>query len=218
MNPNIAKSLLSTSFVLEVERKFHSLAVQELTTHKGSPPFRSLRALGQRTISDTYYDRSNLLSSSGIWVRRRNERWEAKIRKAGNFTNSSFEELSDPLSISRCIREVTGINGMEKDNFGLDCTAGFTTTRESWMADDEFRIVLDTMDFGHTVGEVELERTTTFSDIESASVENCKLRVMRAMDQRIVEFMDRYAWAFSPGMPKGKLTAYFELKASLQEK
>src|SRR5438034_1587081 len=87
--------------ILEVERKFCGLAVQKLTTNSGNPPFRSLESLGDRTIRDIYYDRSNILSTKGVWVRRRNGQWQAKIKRGGNFNNSRFEELSNAEDISQ---------------------------------------------------------------------------------------------------------------------
>jgi thiamine-triphosphatase len=35
---------------------------------------------------------------------------------------------------------------------------------------------------------------------------------MTEMDKKIGAFMNRYHWAFRPGIPKGKLMAYFELQ------
>ncbi|KAF1842323.1 uncharacterized protein K460DRAFT_182317 [Cucurbitaria berberidis CBS 394.84] len=209
----IPRSFSATSCVLEVERKFRCLAVRELTTNIGSPPFQSIQSLGQQTISDVYYDRANLLSSAGVWVRRRNAKWEAKIRIGGDFINSRFEELSDPHAIARCIKDIAGTARTEQQQFGLERVAAFTTTREAWIADNEFRIVLDSMDFGHTVGEVELQQHKTLVATSSTSVEQEKQKIMQHMDSRIARFMEQYAWAFCPGIPKGKLTAYFERTA-----
>jgi len=205
---------LPTISILEVERKFRSLAVQELTANSGSPQFQSIQSLGQRIIHDVYYDRSSLLSSAGVWVRQRNGRWEAKVKRGGNFTNSRFEELSDPRDISRCIMDLTGIGCKEHDKFGLERIASLSTTRKSWVADNEFKIVLDTMDFGHTVGEVELQQQASFKTITGLTIEQQKQKTMQKMDDRIAKFMERYSWAFCQGAPKGKLTAYFERNAT----
>lgn len=204
------RSLPGTTCILEVERKFRALAVQELTSSNGNPPFKSIRSLGQQVIHDVYYDRSSLLCSSGLWVRQRNGKWEAKVKKGGNLTNSRFEELSDPRDISKCIQKITGVGCMEQDQFGLERIATLSTIRKSWIADDEFQIVLDSMDFGHTVGEVELQHQKEFADTMSMSIEQQKQSTMQEMDIKIAKFMERYSWAFSPGVPKGKLTAYFE--------
>jgi thiamine-triphosphatase len=203
----------ATTCILEVERKFHSLLVRELTRHGGDPPFRSIRSLGSCNIHDVYYDRSNILSSAGVWVRKRNGQWQAKIRKGGDFTNSRFEELSDAHDISRHVRALAGITGKETENFGLDHMATISSERATWIANDEFRITSDSTDFGHTVGEVELQQSASFDAGAEISIEQQKSRIMQEMDERIVTFMQRYAWAFSIGEPKGKLTAYFEWKS-----
>lgn len=208
------RSLPKISSILEVERKFCSLAVQELTANGGNPPFQSIQSLGQRSIHDVYYDRLSLLSSAGIWVRQRNGRWEAKVKRGGNFTNSRFEELFDPRDISLCVRNITGVDCTEKVHFGLERIATLSTVRKAWIADSEFRIVSDTMDFGHTVGEVELQQQAIFDAAIDLSIEQQKQRAMQEMDERIAKFMERYSWAFCPGVPKGKLTAYFERKAT----
>jgi thiamine-triphosphatase len=210
-----SRTLAAKFATLEVERKFRSLAVQELSATGGKPPFRSVRSLGQTIIHDIYYDRANLLSSAGLWVRKRNGQWEAKVKRGGNFNNSRFEELSDLRDISRYIRNLTGTRSTEKDQFGLECIATFSTLRKTWIADNEFKIVSDVMDFGHIVGEVELQKTVNLNATMVLSNEQQKQILMQEMDEKIAEFMERYSWAFNPGVPKGKLTAYFERKALL---
>jgi len=199
--------------LLEVERKFCSLAVEDLVANTGQPPFKIVHALAQRTIHDVYYDDpSRSLIKAGIWVRRRNGFWEAKVKRGGDFTNSKFEELSGPGLVQRCVQAVTGKEAREKDFFGLDAIATLSTVRQSWIADGEFKIVFDAMDFGHTVGEVELEEKFNFSATANASKEHQIQEKMTEMDERIGVFMNRYHWAFRPGAPKGKLMAYFELQ------
>ncbi|KAK0736879.1 CYTH-like domain-containing protein [Apiosordaria backusii] len=184
---NIPKALAPC--ILEVERKFRSLA----------------------TIRDTYYDKAGLLSSAGVWVRRRNGAWETKIRKGGNFTNSQFEELHKVGDIAACVERITGVQAGEREDFGLATMADFITTRETWIADNEFHIVRDKMDFGHEVGEVELQQTLEGKGGEALS-EVEKRAEMQRMDKRITEFMTRYSWAFADGLPMGKLTAYTILR------
>ncbi|KOS20573.1 Thiamine-triphosphatase [Escovopsis weberi] len=230
--------------VLEVERKFRSLAVRELTRTAGVPPFRSLRALPATTIRDAYFDRADALCSAGAWVRRRDGRWEAKIRRGGDFANSRFEEVRGARDVALCVRRILGAAhggggtsafsyaGADAlsdadaaadadNNFGLLPMAEFVTHRSAWFADGEFRIVLDRMDFGHEVGEVELEHQlgggAAEADLLHAQGAGEDLgrqqRMLDGMDARIVEFMERYSWAFTPGEPVGKLTAYFEWMA-----
>lgn len=143
-------------------------------------------------------------------MRQRNGQWEAKVRKGGTFNDSKFEELFDPHEISQYVKNLTGIGKTEEDHFGLERIAMLSTLRKAWMADHEFKIVSDTTDFGHTVGEVELQKKVDFIGAEDVSIEQQKQRVMQEMDERIVKFMSRYAWAFRPGIPTGKLSAYFK--------
>lgn len=193
---------------LEVERKFSSLAVYPLTKNGGHPPFHTLNPLRNRTLHDVYYDHSNLLSSSGIWVRQRDGAWQAKIKKGGNYTDSRFEETSNTIEIARHVRERTGFAQPDSACFGLLQTAAITTYRETWKADGKFKIVLDRTDFGHVVGEVELEEEVDIKDRSDVS------RIMTIMDNEIAQFMHRYAWAFTAGKPVGKLSAYFARNSS----
>jgi thiamine-triphosphatase len=198
--------------LLEVERKFCSLAVKDLASNTGQPAFRSIRALTQQTIHDAYYDNpSGSLISAGIWVRRRNGLWEAKVKRGGDYTNSMFEELTGVELVRRCVMDVIGKEACEKDLFGLNTIATLSTVRQSWIADNEFKIVFDTMDFGHTVGEVELQEEVQFTATANSLIEQQKREKMKEMDKRIEAFMNKYSWAFHLGTPKGKLMAYFEL-------
>lgn len=201
--------------LLEVERKFCSLAVQDLASNAGQPAFKSIRALAQKTIHDVYYDNlSGSLISAGIWVRQRNGFWEAKVKRGGDYTNSMFEELTGIELVRRCVMDVTGKEDCEKTFFGLNAIATLSTDRQSWIADNEFKIVFDTMNFGHTVGEVELQEEFEFTATANPAIEQQKREKMKEMDQRIEAFMNRYSWAFHLGVPKGKLMAYFELQAA----
>ena len=198
--------------LLEVERKFCSLAVKNLASNTGQPAFKNIRALAQKTIDDVYYDNSSgSLISAGIYVRQRNGLWEAKVRRGGDYTNSMFEELTGTEPVRGCVMDVIGKKDCEKDHFGLKPIATLSTDRQSWIADNEFKIVLDTMNFGHSVGEIELQEEVQFTATADSPIEQQKREKMKEMDKRIEEFMDRYSWAFHLGVPKGKLTAYFEL-------
>lgn len=215
-----SSSSSTKSCILEVERKFRCLAVPQLTQRGGVPPFDCLLALPPQTVRDTYYDDGRgLLSSAGVWVRRRNGSWEAKVRKGGTYNNSRFEELNEVGEIAACVERIAGLSPppqeeREKEdylvNFGLAVIADLVTTRETWIADGEFRIVRDRMDFGHEVGEVELQRTLEGEGPGLAPSEAEKWAEMQRMDESITEFMRRYSWAFADGPPVGKLTAYFK--------
>ncbi|KAK3903281.1 CYTH-like domain-containing protein [Staphylotrichum tortipilum] len=193
--------------LLEVERKFRRLTHPTLLhpPPAPSPPFHSVLVLPTRRIHDIYYDTpSRLLCAAGAWIRRRDGEWEAKLKRGGDFVKSRFEELRGEEEIARCIQGVLGAAG-KGENFGLGKMAEFVTTREAWVVDGEFKVVRDRMDFGHEVGEVELEGEFW----EGEGVE--KGVVMEEMDRRVGEFMERYKWAWEVEGAVGKLTAYFEM-------
>jgi len=202
--------------VLEVERRFSGLTLLLLTRCAGSPPFAFLRPLTPTMMHDVYFDTrddgTGLLSANGVWVRQRNGHWQAKLGKGGDLTNSRFHELLHVSDIAACIRRIlpstaTAADLKEDDNFGLVPMADFTTLRESWAADIDFTIVRDTTDFNHQVGKVELQVS-----LPGDASEEAKTAKMREMDERIRAFMGRYHWAFVPGEPVGKLTAWFVLQ------
>lgn len=191
-----------TNITLEVERKFAGFKHGTLARRHGCPPFLSLRDLGERTFHDVYYDDQDLLSGNGLWLRKRDGKWQMKMGKGGDRLNSRLQEISDHTTIAEKIHSLTGQTIPQSSNFGLSRLAGFSTTRQTWLADDEFTLVLDRTDFGHTVGEVELEINARVHDSEEAE------KLMTEMDMKIVEFLERYKWAFSEAIPVGKLTAY----------
>lgn len=189
--------------ILEVERKFSNLRVHPLLQNGGKPQFQSLIHVGRNKFIDTYFDSKDQLCRAGTWVRNRSGKWEAKIRQAGDYNSSQFKELQDVEEIRSHITSTTGLSQSPSADFGLPKMAQITTHRESWLADDRFKIVLDCTDFGHVVGEVELESiVATRNNINMK--ETCK-----EMDSEILSFMQRYSWTFDTSPPVGKLTAYF---------
>jgi thiamine-triphosphatase len=127
-------------------------------------------------------------------VRRRAAKWEAKHRKSGDFTRTTFHETNDVSEIQSLIAGYTKLDAGPDANIGLNLISRFRTTRDVYRADEKFLVMLDTTDFGHWVGEVEL----LAHDEQRAHLD-------------IDIFMQRYAWFFSQETkPKGKLTAYFE--------
>jgi len=216
----------TTTLKLEVERKFRALACQPplLVANSGNPPFQSLKFLGTRTFRDVYYDNNDdnksgaILSNAGVWVRQRSGKWQAKIKRGGTYRDSRFEEIESAEEIADCVRrclsttlgsKMPQLQIHESNNFGLSPIASLTTVRQGWKADDAFQIVLDSTDFGHVVGEVELEREVEV-EIEEEKRQQKLHSITTDMDQQIAEFMTKYSWAFQPGIPKGKLSAYFE--------
>lgn len=198
----------------------------------GDARFRSLVPLQPRDdytiFGDVYFDTPHeTLGRAGVWLRRR-EWWctdpyrqqlEAKVRVSGDYTNSAFEEVTDVARIAALLDElVPGAEvvildrdtGPEVRGGGMGEVASFETHRRKFLADGKFTIVLDTTDFGHVVGEVELEREVP-AGVEGDGKEGGynKAMVVAEMDREIDAFMKSYPWAFPPGEPVGKLSAYF---------
>ena len=183
----------------EIERKFvyNARRYPVFCQNKGIQPFWSLIFWHTETIQDEYSNFCNHLSGNGIYIRRRNRRWEAKKRRAGDFIRSSFYETKDVNEIASMACKYTQLGfsvATPGDNFGLKSICRYVTTRETWRVDTEFEVMLDSTDFGHRVGEVELEAKDEATAI-----------------RKIDSFLQRYEWFFcSKAEPKGKMTAYFE--------
>ncbi|RMZ77163.1 hypothetical protein DV737_g4497, partial [Chaetothyriales sp. CBS 132003] len=208
---------------LEVERKFLAtpVAVSYLRSNGGGggPGFKQHERLGTQTTHDTYYDRDGLLFSKGVYIRRRNGHWEAKVRSGGDFINSAFTEVDGFSAVKEVIRQNLAVSVDDGghhhgDRVGsIECIlqpcAEFVTERESWMIDGTFKVDVDTTDFGHSVGEVELTATLGKNTNGGDQVgEEEELR--HKMDQDINAFMQSYPQAFPAGRPLGKLSAYFD--------
>lgn len=218
--------------VLEVERKFccDSKTTELIHNNAGNPPFRSLKPLGQRSFEDIYVDRIEILCREGIWLRQRNGTWQANVRQNNTWktkksesvdirANTQFEEITTKKDILRTIcstfsdKDSKDID-LTSNTFGLEQMARFTTFREMWKVDEKFEMVLDTADFGHSVGEVELQETIEVDDGDGDAVSTMrKQRRSMEMDSQIEAFMKRYPWAFFPSeKPMGKLSAYFDIR------
>lgn len=214
--------------ILEVERKFAptTLSMQLLAQNAGEPPFTSILHQGNTKFEDTYYDTAqDDLCHAGVWIRRRDAHWEAKVRVGGDYTNSAFEELTDVAHIAKLLGGLlpgaTLSVGGGLQGGGVVEVARFASHRRKFLVDGRFTVVLDTTDFGHVVGEVELEKNVQTAEVEgdegmaaaaAAGVGYDRAQVIADMDREIDHFMKSYAWAFPPGKPVGKLTAYFALK------
>lgn len=187
--------------LLEVESKFmfKPSLLPILQSNRGNPPFKRLEDLGTHTFTDTYFDSQDILSKNGIWLRQRIDNnsatLEAKVRISGDFARSTFEETTDRESICNLVRQHVPPFGEEREQFGLEVLAKFTTIRQEFRADDKFAIMLDYTNFGHAVGEVELMA-------EDEARAHCEIDA----------FMARYSWFFERSKTEGKLAAYFRIR------
>ncbi|KAF4556421.1 Hypothetical protein D9617_1g082980 [Elsinoe fawcettii] len=123
--------------LLEVEQKFSSLSPL-FTTYAGSPPFVSLRRLPDQRFTDTYLDSRGHLMNKGIYIRRRNGRYEAKLSLGGTFTRFKFEEIKGKTDIQKMLNEHFGSRFKVRE-----------------LVNEDFLVVMDKTCFGHEVGEIE---------------------------------------------------------------
>src|SRR6266487_4821250 len=121
--------------LLEIEQKFRftpSLC-QFFRLNKGHPPFSSLKSLGTHRFYDIYFDRSQILAQNGVWIRKRDDKWEAKRRIEGNFIRTAFEEIDDSTRIHSLVCQYLPGSPDERFNFGLDVSCQFGTTRQLYV-------------------------------------------------------------------------------------
>jgi thiamine-triphosphatase len=71
----------------------------------------------------------------------------------------------------------------------LEPCAEFVTERESWMMDGKFKVDVDTIDFGHIVGKVELTRIFRFANGEHSKEEEEREKLKQEIDYDIKAFM-----------------------------
>lgn len=127
---------------------------------------------------------------------------EAKKRISGTYNRSTFDELTDLSVIRNQILHHLPNTPITNPNFGLDILARLVTTRQTYIADERFTLVLDQTDFGHSVGEIEIE-------VEADDAEKAE-EAHRDIDK----FLARYSWFCQPGPVEGKLSAYFRVKGT----
>ena len=81
--------------------------------------------------SETKY---NALFSQGIWIRQRDDLWQAKISHGGNFINSKFQEVEGRDQILALLKQKKLPLRQDMENLGLSQIAKFTTIRDKWQA------------------------------------------------------------------------------------
>ncbi|KAL9111426.1 MAG: hypothetical protein Q9227_004103 [Pyrenula ochraceoflavens] len=209
---------------IEAERKFHPCAFSCTAPYlkfRQEPKFKSLNFQGTSCFTDIYYDRPGfLLMKQGIYVRSRDGQWEAKHGNSGDYNTSQFEEMHSSKKIAELIKKAVDSASYvsEANNFDLTPVAHFTTRRVCLVADDRFTIALDDMDFGHSVGEVELLEDFQYENNESMIAKIMMIQNKKALLRQEIEcFMRQYGWAFPTTTPDGqpvhgKLTRYFEMQ------
>jgi len=231
---------------LEVERKFLptariDLQLQQLhsddsslATQQEGATFKlpNFSRQSDNQIRDTYFDCDAQLEKAGIWLRRRQTRigfrfalgptfdvCEAKIRLAGTYVNSEFEEVEGERAVyARIAKMVPGIVFAD-----LQPTVDLMTYRQAWSVAHggdggcETHVVLDEVreaevsdgvhpdgPFKYHIGEVEMVANVSGTGIDSKR---------ESLRKELDAFMDRHRLLF-PTSPHlmGKISAYFAWK------
>lgn len=142
--------------MIEVERKFGaSPAIVEQLKANATPSAR-------HELHETYYDSNTyFLTLHDWWLRKRNDRFELKIPLA-QYPNSvknlvrKYHEIDTESAIYTQLG-ITPTTTLEHDLLSAGYTpyAQWTSIRTTYILGD-FRIEIDTTDFGHHILEIEL--------------------------------------------------------------
>lgn len=142
--------------MIEVEKKF-TLSSEDIERITEGAEF-----LGEKSFTDTYFDTSGyLLTKSDKWLRLRGNRFELKLpMNAGKGSSQrqldQYEELDTDEAIYKAL-DIKPTATLQKDLEinGYKSFSTFTTTRKKYKNGD-FVIDLDVIDFGYSIGEIEL--------------------------------------------------------------
>lgn len=142
--------------MIEVERKF---ILKEETINKLT---KGAEFISKKTFTDTYYDTANFsLTTKDMWLRQRGDRFELKVplNQGESMTNRVLDQYEE-YETEEEIRKI--LNLPEKKTLKEDLEesgycpiATLTTTRKKYKK-GEFIIDFDTIDFGYSIGEIEL--------------------------------------------------------------
>ncbi len=180
--------------MIEVEKKFF-LREQDIERLITNSIF-----LSEKTFTDTYYDTQKYsLTTKDLWLRSRDNKWELKIplhdvrRLIDQYKElENEEEIRDFLSLPK---KGNFTEVLRERGYMPFCTV--TTTRKKYKKDD-FIIDLDTLDFGYSVGEIEL-MVESIKDIEIAI-------------QKITRFAQEHQLPIIP--VRGKVAEYLKRNSS----
>jgi thiamine-triphosphatase len=111
---------------IEVERKFRPapvlLGALSNSTTKTDNNFRSVKPLGSSSLHDIYFDLpQRALVAQGLYIRTRNGAWEAKVRKRGDWIESTSLEYTGRGNVDSVVKKAG--SSMEDLQPGADiCT------------------------------------------------------------------------------------------------
>jgi len=140
--------------MIEVEKKF-------VLSPEAETKIAQLATLkSEKVMTDAYFDTADAkLGLHDTWLRARDTHYELKVPLRPDADKSSvvyYRELIDDVSI-RGELDLPHSDSLEADlgKAGFMVQAKFTTTRRHYQYEN-FTIDLDILDFGYTIGEVEL--------------------------------------------------------------
>ncbi|EDO35436.1 predicted protein [Nematostella vectensis] len=150
-------SSIATS-VLEIEKKFQiPVRFEETLLSNGG------KLTERREFQDVYYDLpDNSLTLKGLWLRKRNTKWELKHLNARCDPTISitdkYHETSDETKIMTELSKHVPMATSLDELVSKHCRefASFTTQRTSYQLPNDVRVDLDVASFGYSVGEIEI--------------------------------------------------------------
>ncbi len=152
--------------MIEVEKKFilKSEDIERL--------IQGAAFISEKTFTDTYYDSADFaLTTKDIWLRQRDDRFELKVPL--NESNQirildQYEEYETESEIRQILKlPESGNFKQDLQNRGYQPFVTLVTTRKKYKK-GEFIIDLDVIDFGYSIGEIELMVRDKF-EMQSAS-------------------------------------------------
>ncbi len=142
--------------MIEVEKKFILSQNDTERITKGA------EFLSEKSFTDTYFDTSDyLLTKADKWLRLRGDRFELKLPMNGGKGSSQrkldqYEELDTDEAIQKALNiKLPSTLKVDLEINGYNPFSTFTTTRKKYKKGD-FIIDLDVIDFGYSIGEIEL--------------------------------------------------------------
>lgn len=142
--------------MIEVEKKF-ILSDEDIDRITKGAGF-----LGEKSFTDTYFDDSDYsLTKSDKWLRLRDDRFELKLpmnegKGSSRRQLDQYEELDTDEAIQKALNiKSPSILKEDLEINGYKPFSTFTTTRKKYKKGD-FIIDLDVIDFGYSIGEIEL--------------------------------------------------------------
>jgi thiamine-triphosphatase len=177
--------------LIEVEKKF-LLSDQDIALLLENSQF-----LGQVTFTDIYFDTKDFkLISQYLWLRKRDNSFELKVPLTGTADSDfdQYQELTNEQEIKDQLKLGPGKMDELLANRGYLAFAKIVTTRKKYKK-DEFTIDLDLVDYGYSIGEIELmvEREDQVEEAIKRIMEFAKKHHLKIVSTRgkVIEYLAR---------------------------